>query len=150
VRLRYAYYITCKEVVRDAQGEITELICSYDPDSKGGSSSDGRKVRGTLHWVSAPHAVKSEVRLYERLFAMDNPEENLPEGKDFTFNINPGSLSVTEGYMEPALAEYDVGSKVQFERLGYFCVDKDTRPERRVFNRIIGLKDSWSRIAAKI
>jgi glutaminyl-tRNA synthetase len=149
VRLRYAYYITCKDVIRDQQGNISELICVYDPASKGGNSPDGRKVKGTLHWVSASHALKSEVRLYGRLFAMDDPEEGLPAGKDFTANINPESLITTEAWLEPALAEYGVDSKVQFERLGYFCVDKDTRPGQQVFNRIVGLKDSWSKLQAK-
>jgi glutaminyl-tRNA synthetase len=149
VRLRYAYYISCKDVARDEHGRITKLICSYDPASKGGSTADGRKVKGTLHWVSAQHALKAEVRLYERLFTMDDPEEGLPEGRDFTANINPESLLTTEAYVEPALAEYGVDSRVQFERLGYFCVDKDTAPGRQVFNRIVGLKDSWGKAVAK-
>jgi glutaminyl-tRNA synthetase len=149
VRLRYAYYITCKDIVRDRQGNVSELICVYDPASKGGNSPDGRKVKGTLHWVSAPHALKSEVRLYGRLFAMDNPEEEIPIGKDFTANLNPESLITTEAWLEPALAEYGVDSKVQFERLGYFCVDKDTSPGHQVFNRVVGLKDSWSKLQAK-
>jgi glutaminyl-tRNA synthetase len=149
VRLRYAYYITCKEVLRDPQGRINELVCSYAPESKGGKSPDGRKVKGALHWVSAPHALKSEIRLYDRLFTMDDPEAELPEGKDFTSNINPDSLKIIEGYVEPALAGYEPGNRVQFERLGYFCLDQDTRPGRQVFNRIVGLKDSWSKVIAR-
>ncbi|MDL2307001.1 glutamine--tRNA ligase/YqeY domain fusion protein [Desulfovibrio sp. OttesenSCG-928-C06] len=149
VRLRYAYYITCKDVVRDADGNVTELICEYDPLSKGGGTPDGRKVKGTLHWVSAPHAVKAEVRLYDRLFSKDDPEEGLEPGQDFTASLNPDSLTIAEAHMEPALAGFDVDSRVQFERIGYFCVDKDSTAERKVFNRVVGLKDTWAKLAAK-
>jgi glutaminyl-tRNA synthetase len=148
VRLRYAYYITCKEVLRDAQGNITELICVYDPASKGGGTPDGRKVKGTLHWVSAAHAIKSEVRLYDRLFVHDDPD-NVPEGKTFLDNLNPDSLKLAEAHMEPTLAKYTAGSRVQFERIGYFCVDADSTPQKQVFNRVVGLKDSWAKVAGK-
>ncbi|MDR2893465.1 MAG: glutamine--tRNA ligase/YqeY domain fusion protein [Deltaproteobacteria bacterium] len=149
VRLRYAYYLTCKEVQKDANGNIVALICTYDPESKGGGTPDGRKVKGTLHWVSARHAVKAEARLYDRLFTQDDPEEGLAEGQDFTTNLNPDSLSVAEAWMEPALAAYKPGDRVQFERLGYFSVDPDSTAERKIFNRIVGLKDTWAKIAAK-
>ncbi len=148
VRLRYAYYITCKDARRDEAGNVTELICTYDPDSKGGGTPDGRKVKGTLHWVSAQHAVKAEVRLYDRLFTQDDPDD-MPAGKTFLDAINADSLKVTEAYMEPALAGYKPDSRVQFERIGYFCVDKDTAPGRQVFNRVVGLKDSWAKEVKK-
>ncbi len=142
VRLRYAYYVTCTDVVKDpATGEVTELRCVHDPATKGGWSSDGRKVKGTLHWVSAAHAVPAEVRLYDRLFTKENPAE----GKgDFMEALNPASLEVIpEALVEPSLAALPVGERVQFERLGYFCVDKDSTPQKRVFNRAVALKDSW-------
>ncbi len=145
VRLRYAYYITCREVVRDADGRITELRCTHDPDSRGGSSPDGRKVKGTIHWVSASHAVPAETRLYDHLFTSPTPGAT-PEGVEFTDFINPDSLRVVTAHVEPALAEMPVGSRVQFERLGYFCVDPDSRPGKPVFNRTVTLKDSWARI----
>lgn len=145
VRLRYAYYITCVDVIKDASDNVTELICEYDPESKGGGTPDGRKVKGTLHWVSAPHAVKAEVRLYDRLFTQDDPDA-VPEGKTFLDVINPDSLSIGEAWMEPALAEYtEPGSRVQFERIGYFCVDPDSSAGKQIFNRIVGLKDSWAK-----
>ena len=149
VRLRYAYYITCKDVKKDAAGNITELVCTYDPASKGGGTPDGRKVKGTLHWVSAAHAVKAEARLYDRLFCKDDPEADLAEGETFLDNLNPESLVTVEAWLEPALAEYPVDSRVQFERLGYFRVDEDSTPERKVFNRIVGLRDTWAKVAAK-
>ncbi|MDR2051034.1 MAG: glutamine--tRNA ligase/YqeY domain fusion protein [Deltaproteobacteria bacterium] len=148
VRLRYAYYITCVRVIRDAGGQVSELVCVYDPESRGGEAPDGRKVRSTLHWVSAPHCAKAEVRLYDRLFTLDDPDD-VPEGKTFLDAINPDSLKALEAALEPALAEYGADSRVQFERLGYFCVDKDSAPGRPVFNRIVELRDSWARIAGR-
>jgi glutaminyl-tRNA synthetase len=148
VRLRYAYYVTCTGVVKDpATGEVTELRCTHDPATKGGWSSDGRKVKGTLHWVSAAHAVPAEVRLYDRLFTKENPSE----GKgDFMDALNPDSLEVIpEALVEPSLAALPVGERVQFERLGYFCVDKDSTPQKRVFNRAVALKDSWAKAGGR-
>ncbi|EHJ48267.1 glutaminyl-tRNA synthetase [Solidesulfovibrio carbinoliphilus subsp. oakridgensis] len=148
VRLRYAYYVTCTEVIKDpATGEVVELRCTHDPATKGGWSEDGRKVRGTLHWVSAAHALPAEVRLYDRLFTRENPSG----GKgDFKESLNPDSLEVIENALiEPALASLPVGENVQFERLGYFCVDKDSTPDKRVFNRAVALKDSWARAAGR-
>jgi len=144
VRLRYAYYVTCTDVIRDpATGEVVELHCSHDPATKGGWSADGRKVRGTLHWVSAAHALSAEVRLYDRLFTKENPSEDKGDFKDY---LNPDSLHVIpNAQVEPSLATLPVGENVQFERLGYFCVDKDSTPERRVFNRSVALKDSWAK-----
>ncbi len=150
VRLRYGYFIRCVDVVKDAQGQVVELRCTYDPATRGGYAPDGRKVRGTIHWVSAPHAVDVEVRLYDRLFAVENPED-VPEGQDFTANINPNSLTVVEhAKAEPSLADAQPGDTFQFERKGYFCVDtRYTTPERVVFNRTIGLRDTWAKIARK-
>ncbi len=145
VRLRYAYYITCRDVVRDAEGRITELRCVYDPESRGGTSPDGRKIRGTLHWVSAPHAVRAETRLYAHLFTALNPN-NVPDGMEFTDLLNPESVSVRTALVEPALAELPAGTRVQFERLGYFCADPDGAPGKPVFNRTVTLKDSWAKI----
>ena len=146
VRLRYAYFITCQEVIKDANGNITEIRCTYDPASRGGNSPDGRKVKGTIHWVSANHAVDAEVRLFDRLFAVEAPEE-CKEGKTFLDNLNPNSLQVLQNCkMEPALANVKVLDKMQFERVGYFCVDKDSTPEHLVFNRACTLKDSWAKI----
>ncbi len=143
VRLRYAYYITCKEVVKDEHGNIKELICTHAPESRGGKSPDGRKVRGTIHWVSARHAKPIEARLYDHLFAMDNPAGE--DTEDFTSLINKDSLKVVEAFAEPYLAALPVGEKVQFERLAYFCVDKDSTKEKPVFNRTVTLKDSWAK-----
>ena len=146
VRLRYAYFITCQEVIKDANGNITEIRCTYDPASRGGNSPDGRKVKGTIHWVSANHAVDAEVRLFDRLFAVEAPEE-CEEGKTFLDNLNPNSLQILQNCkMEPALANVKVLDKMQFERVGYFCVDKDSSPEHLVFNRACTLKDSWAKI----
>lgn len=149
VRLRYAYYVTCTDVKRGPDGEITEIICTYDPESKGGGTPDGRKVKGTLHWVSASHALSAEVRLYDRLFVTDDPEDNLPEGEDFTYNLNPGSLTVSQAMLEPALGGYKAGDCVQFERMGYFCMDPDSTEGKPVFNRVVTLKDTWAKVAAK-
>lgn len=148
VRLRYAYYITCKDVIKDEAGNIVELRCEYDPLSKGGGTPDGRKVKGTLHWVSAAHAVPAEVRLYDTLFSVENPNA-CEEGKTFLDYLNPRSLVTVTGMLEPSLAEAEPGTRVQFERLGYFCADPDSRPGAPVFNRTVTLKDSWAKIAKK-
>ena len=146
VRLRYAYFITCQSVEKDAEGNITRLICTYDPETRGGQAPDGRKVKGTMHWVSAEHAVDAEVRLYDRLFTEPEPEA----AGDFLECLNPDSLKVVTGKLEPSLAYLPLGESVQFERLGYFTPDaKDTTPEKPVFNRIVGLRDSWAKIANK-
>jgi len=147
VRLKHAYYITCDEVIKDDSGEITELRCSYDPESHGGDTPDGRKVRGTLHWVSCEHAVEAEIRLYDHLFGHPFPEE----GGNFLDNLNPDSLEVlTDAKLEPALAAMQPGDKMQFMRNGYFCVDsKDSKPGALVFNRTATLKDSWAKAEAK-
>ena len=149
VRLRYGALVTCTEVVKNAAGEVVELRCTWDPESKGGNAPDGRKVRGTIHWVSAKHAVDAEVRLYDRLFKDENPLDESLEG-DFTTRINPESLEVLEhAKLEPNLAARGPGERVQFERLGYFVVDPDSSPERPVYNRTIQLKDSWAKLAKK-
>ena len=146
VRLRYAYFITCTEVIKDEDGNVVEVHCSYDPASRGGNSPDGRKVRGTIHWVSARHALDAEVRLYDRLFTAANPND-VPEGKDFTDLLNPESLEVLGGSkVEPNLADLRDGERLQFERQGYFCVDRTSRPELLVFNRTVSLRDSWAKI----
>ena len=148
VRLRYAYYVTCKDVIKDVDGNIVELRCTYDPESTGGATPDGRKIKGTIHWVSVPHAVSAEVRLYEHLFTSPTPG-NTPEGVEFTDLLNPDSMRVVTAQVEPALAEFPAGSRVQFERLGYFCVDPDSKPGAPVFNRTVTLKDSWAKIEGK-
>ena len=144
VRLRYAYFITCREAILDEAGKVIELRCVYDPESRGGQSPDGRKVKGTIHWVSARHAIPAEVRLYDQLFAAENPNA-APEGQTFLDHINPQSLAVVEGLLEPALASLPVGEKVQFERLGYFCKDRDSTDARPVFNRTATLRDTWAK-----
>ena len=145
VRLRYAYYVTCTDVIKDEQGNIVEVRCTYDPATKGGWSEDGRKVKGTLHWVSAKHAVPAEVRLYDHLFAKEVPSQ-VEEGKTFRDNLNPNSLVKVNAFLEPYLATLKPLDKVQFERLGYFCVDLDSTPEKLVFNRTVGLRDTWAKI----
>jgi len=146
VRLRYAYFITCREVVKNSDGEIVELRCTYDPETRGGDAPDGRKVKATLHWVSAAHAIDAEVRLYDRLFRSANPGA----GGDFLEDINPESLEVvTEAKLEPGLGGIAEGATVQFERLGYFCVDRDSTPGSPVFNRTITLRDTWAKVQAK-
>ena len=143
VRLRYAYFITCRNVVKDANGEIVELRCTYDPATKGGNAPDGRKVKATMHWVSAPHAVEAEVRQYEHLFATEEPGAS----GDYLDNINQESFNVlTDCMLEPALAEAPVGGTLQFERLGYYCADPDGTPERPVFNQTVGLRDTWAKV----
>ena len=148
VRLRYAYLIRCDEVIRDAEGRVTELRCTYDPESAGGKSSDGRRVKGVIHWVSAAHAVRAEVRLFDRLFTRASLDD-LEEGKTFLDYLNPESLRKVTGYLEPSLAEASMGDKFQFERTGYFCMDRDSAPGRPVFNRTVTLKVSWAKIADK-
>ena len=150
VRLRYGYFITAKSVVKNAQGEVVEVHCTYDPATRGGNAPpDGRKVKSTIHWVSAEHAVDAEVRIYDKLFTKENPTE-LEEGQNFTDNLNPNSLEViATAKLEPSLANAAPGSRYQFERLGYFCVDIDSKPGRPVFNRTVALKDSWARIEKK-
>jgi len=148
VRLKHACFITCDRVVKDEQtGEITELHCTYDPESRGGTTPDGRRVKGTLHWVSVPHAVESEVRLYDKLFTRENPLD-VEDGKDFKDYINPDSLQVLSGCMaEPALKDAAPGSRFQFLRQGYFCVDSvDSTPEKPVLNRTVGLRDTWAKL----
>jgi glutaminyl-tRNA synthetase len=148
VRLRYAYFVTCTDVVKDARGGIVELRCRYDPQTRGGAAPDGRKVRGTLHWVSAAHAVAAEVRLYDVLFRAEDPHD-APEG-DFMANLNPGSLQVLRDCrLEPSLGVARPGDRFQFERLGYFCADPDSRPGAPVFNRTVTLRDSWAKIAGR-
>ncbi len=142
VRLRYSYLIKCEEVIKDAEGNVTELICSYDPESGNGGSSDGRRVKGVIHWVSAADAVEAEVRLFNNLFIKEDPN-NLPEGMDWMELINPESMVKTTAYMEPSLADAPVGVPYQFERVGYFCKDKDSTPEKPVFNRTVELKSSF-------
>jgi glutaminyl-tRNA synthetase len=146
VRLRYAYFIRCERVVKDAAGQVVELRCTYDPATRGGDAPDGRKVKATLHWVSAAHAVPAEVRLYDRLFTVENPNVDV-EGTPFTALINPTSLEVLpDCQLEPSLAALTPGARVQFERHGYFAVDDDSRPGALVFNRTVSLKDSWAKI----
>ncbi|MEZ4666445.1 MAG: glutamine--tRNA ligase/YqeY domain fusion protein [Anaerolineae bacterium] len=146
VRLRYGYFITCKEVVKDEKGNIVELHCTYDPETRGGNAPDGRKVKATLHWVSAADAIEAEVRLYSTLFDRANPNDE-SEGKDFTEYINPNSLQTLDRcYVEPSLKDAVVGNRFQFERLGYFCVDPDSTPVTLVFNRTVTLKDEWTKI----
>jgi glutaminyl-tRNA synthetase len=147
VRLRYAYLITCHRVIKDEKtGEILELRCSYDPATRGGSAPDGRRVKATLHWVSAPHAIPAEVRLYDRLFLKEDPED-VEEGEDYKTYLNPNSLETLRGCLiEPSLSGAGHGERFQFERQGYFCVDPDSSPEMLAFNRTVGLKDSWAKI----
>ncbi len=150
VRLRYAYFLTCREAVKDESGRVVELRCTYDPETRGGNAPDGRKVKATLHWVSAEHAVEARVHLYDRLFEKENPND-VPAGGDFTDSLNPHSLDVLEGCkLEPALAEAREGEAVQFERQGYFCLDHDSRPEALLFNRTIALRDTWAKISKQM
>jgi glutaminyl-tRNA synthetase len=148
VRLRYAYFIKCVGVVKDENtGEVIEIHCTYDPETRGGDAPDGRKVKATIHWVSAEHAVSAEVRLYDRLFSKENPDDVL-EGQDFRSNLNPNSLEVlAQSKLEPGLAQAKPGTIFQFERQGYFCVDtQDSQPDRLVINRSVALRDSWAKI----
>jgi len=148
VRLRYAYFIKCVDFVKDENGEIVELHCTYDPASKGGNSPDGRKVKGTIHWVSVEHAVPAEIRLYDRLFTVSDPEK-VEEGKNFTDNMNPHSLDVITAMVEPNVKGLPAETNFQFERKGYFVVDQDSTDEKPVFNRTVTLRDSWAKIEKK-
>lgn len=148
VRLRYAYFIKCTQVVKDSTGYVIELHCTYDPASRGGNSPDGRKVQGTIHWVSAQQCIKTEVRLFDRLFSKENPDD-VAEGTDWKAAINTESLKVIEGFVEPSLASAKELDKFQFERLGYFSVDYDSKPGALVFNRTTTLKDTWAKISGQ-
>jgi len=146
VRLRNAYFVTARSVVRDATGNVVEVHCTYDPASRGGNSPDGRKVKSTIHWVSSAHAISAEVRLYDRLFTKADPYD-VGEGEDVLSNLNPNSLEIlSDAKLEPSLAEVKAEDQFQFERVGYFCVDRDSAPEKLVFNRTLSLKDSWAKI----
>ena len=148
VRLRYAYFVRCTSVVKDeTTGEVVQIHCTYDPATRGGNTPpDGRKVKSTIHWVSAAHAVDAEVRLYDTLFAKENPGAE-EEGREFTDNLNPNSLEIlSTAKLEPSLRDAPPGRRYQFERLGYFCVDLDSTPERPVFNRTVALRDTWAKI----
>ena len=150
VRLRYSYFITAKSVVKNERGEVVEVHCTYDPATRGGNAPDGRKVKSTIHWVSAAHAIDAEVRIYDKLFTKEDPNQ-VEEGQEFTANLNPGSLEVIEqAKLEPSLANAPIESRYQFERLGYFCVDPDSRLARLVFNRTVALKDTWAKVEKKI
>ena len=145
VRLKHAYYITCENVIKNENGEIIELHCIYDPKSKGGWTDDGRKVKGTLQWVSVPNAINAEVRLYDSLFNVENPEKT-EEGKDFTDNLNPNSLEINNSCkVEPSLKNAKLGEYYQFMRIGYFCADNDFTSENPIFNKTVGLRDSWGK-----
>ena len=150
VRLRWGYLVTCQSVVKDpATGEVIELRCTYDPLTKGGNAPDGRKVKSTIHWVSAAHAVTAEVRLYDHLFSIANVAD-IPDGEDWKNYLNPKSLVVVpEAKLERSFGTAQPGYRCQFERLGYFCVDKDSTPEKLVFNRTVTLKDDWAKIQKK-
>jgi glutaminyl-tRNA synthetase len=146
VRLRYGYLVTCQTVVKDSEGNVIELHCTYDPATRGGNTPDGRKVKSTIHWVSATHAVDADVRLYDALFTKENPND-VEEGQEFTANLNPNSLSVLTGCkIEPGLRDAPVSAQYQFERLGYYCVDLDSTAEKLVFNKTIGLRDTWAKV----
>jgi glutaminyl-tRNA synthetase len=142
VRLRYAYFITCHKAVKNAKGEVIELHCTYDPATRGGNAPDGRKVKATIHWVSAGHAILAEVRLYSPLFT----KPDASGGENFTADLNPNSLvTLSQARLEPALADAKVEQPVQFERQGYFCLDRDSQPDKLVFSRTIGLRDTWAK-----
>jgi glutaminyl-tRNA synthetase len=151
VRLRYGYFVKCTHAVKNDKGEVIEIHCTYDPETRGGNSPpDGRKVKATIHWVSAKHAVDAEVRIYENLFTKENPDQ-VEEGQDFTANLNPNSLDVLQGCkLEPSLSNAAAGDRYQFERLGYFCVDSDSEPGKPVFNRTVALKDTWAKVEKKL
>jgi len=149
VRLRYGYLVTCTSAVKNEKGEVVEVHCSYDPATRGGNTPDGRKVKGTIHWVSAAQAIDAEVRIYENLFSKENPGD-VEEGQDVLDNLNPDSMEIiTDAKIEPSLANAAVGSRHQFERLGYFCVDQDSKAGKRVFNRTVALKDTWAKFEKK-
>jgi glutaminyl-tRNA synthetase len=150
VRLRYGFFITAKSVVKNDKGEVVEVHCTYDPATRGGNAPDGRKVKSTIHWVSAPHAIDAEVRIYDKLFTKEDPNQ-VEEGQDFTANLNPNSLEViTNAKLEPSLANAPVEAHYQFERLGYFCVDPDSKPGHLVFNRTVALKDTWAKVEKRV
>ncbi len=150
VRLRYGYFITAKSVVKNDRREVVEVHCTYDPATRGGNAPDGRKVKSTIHWVSAAYALDSEVRIYDKLFTKEDPNQ-VEEGQEFTANLNPGSLEViAQAKLEPSLGNAPIGGRYQFERLGYFCVDSDSRPGSLVFNRTVALKDTWAKVEKKI
>jgi len=150
VRLRYAYFIKCEEVIKDKEGNIVELRCSYDPETRGGNAPDGRKVKATIHWVSVKSSFDAQVNLYDRLFTNPDPEKVEP-GKDFKSNINPRSLEIiTTAKLEPSLKSAKPGQRFQFERLGYFCLDSKTSGEKMVFNRIVTLRDTWAKVEQKL
>jgi glutaminyl-tRNA synthetase len=146
VRLRYGYFIRCLDVVKDREGNVVELRCSYDPETRGGSAPDGRKVKATLHWVSARHSIPAEIRLYDRLYTVENPLE----GGDFKAFLNPASLETVAGCLEPSLAEEAPDFRCQLERLGYFCIDPDSARDRLVLNRTVTLKDTWAKIEKRL
>jgi glutaminyl-tRNA synthetase len=149
VRLRNAYFVTAQNVVKDAKGEVAEVHCTYDPLSRGGNSPDGRKVKSTIHWVSSAHAISAETRLYDKLFTKADPYD-VGEGEDVLSNLNPNSLEILTGAkLEPSLAGAKPGDRFQFERVGYFCVDRDSAAGKPVFNRTLSLKDSWAKIEKK-
>jgi glutaminyl-tRNA synthetase len=150
VRLRYAYFVKCTGFEKDPKtGEITEIRCTYDPATRGGDAPDGRKVKGTIHWVSAQHAINAEVRLYDHLFTKPNPDD-VPEGQTYLANLNPNSLVlINAAKLEPSVANAADGNTYQFERLGYFCKDKDSTPAKPVFNRAVTLRDTWAKMEKK-
>jgi glutaminyl-tRNA synthetase len=149
VRLRYGYFITAKTIVKNDSGEVVEVHCTYDPATRGGNAPDGRKVKSTIHWVSAAHALDAEVRVYDKLFTNEDPNQ-VEEGQEFTANLDPNSLEViAQAKLEPSLANVPIQGRYQFERLGYFCVDPDSRPGRLVFNRTVALKDTWAKVERK-
>ncbi len=146
VRLRGGYFITCKSVVKNDAGDVVEVHCTYDPETRSGNAPDNRKVKSTTHWVSAQHAIDAEVRLYENLFTTEDPGQ-VPEGQDFTANLNPNSLEILpNAKLEPSLSDAKPGDRYQFERLGYFCADLDSKPGALVFNRTVPLRDTWAKI----
>ncbi|NOY24036.1 MAG: glutamine--tRNA ligase, partial [Acidobacteria bacterium] len=151
VRLKHAYYITCNAVIRDKSGEIVEIHCTHDPDSRGGWTDDGRKVRGTLHWVSASEGIRTEVRLFDKLFLKENPAD-VAEGETFLSNLNPDSLTIlSDCIVEPSLKNASAGIPYQFLRTGYFCLDeKLSKPGKPVFNRSVSLRDSWAKLEKKL
>ena len=142
VRLRYGYFIRCVDVVKDANGEVIEVKCTFDPETRGGNAPDGRKVKGTIHWVNAEDCIEAEVRLYDRLFTVEQPGT---DGVDFLTQLNPDSIKSVNAVMEKSLDALKVGDVVQFERVGYFACDQDSTAERKVFNRTVTLKDSWAK-----
>ena len=148
VRLKNAYIIKAESVIKDDKGNITEIHCTYDPESRSGSGTEAslRKVKGTLHWVSIPHSLQAEVRLYDRLFTVPEPDR---QEDSFLNYINPDSLKIVTAFIEPSLKDANAGSTLQFQRLGYFCVDKDSNNEKLVFNKTVGLKDTWAKIEEK-